>query len=223
MRKLFFSILALVLLSACESVSSDPNPYKSNRSFSNIDKVTYTKSRKKSRDNLDRDSANEKNYSLNNFYDESKENESQDSNNLLDDGQKYTGIFKVGNPYEIEGVSYFPQNYEEYEETGTASWYGADFHGKATANGEIYDSFTMTAAHRTLPMPSMVRVTNLRNNKSAIVRVNDRGPFARNRIIDLSEKAAEELGFKDKGTTDVHIQLLRNETDQLLEKLKIKN
>ena len=223
MRKLFFSICAAILLSSCESISSDPNHYKSSRSFSNIDKVTYAKSRKKNRDNFDNDSASNTNYSLNNFYDESKENESQDSNNLLNNDGQYSGVFKVGNPYEIEGVSYFPQNYEEYEETGTASWYGDDFHGKPTANGETYDSLTMTAAHRTLPMPSMVRVTNLRNNKSVIVRVNDRGPFAKNRVIDVSQKAAEELGFKDKGTTDVHIQLLRNDTDQLLEKLKIKN
>jgi rare lipoprotein A len=131
--------------------------------------------------------------------------------------------FKIGNPYQIFGVSYIPQNYEDYQEIGTASWYGDDFHGKATANGEVYNMQSMTAAHPTLPLPSLVRVTNLRNNKSVIVRVNDRGPFARNRVIDVSEKAADFLEFKNQGTTQVKVQLLRNETDELLEKLKIAN
>jgi rare lipoprotein A len=136
---------------------------------------------------------------------------------------RYRGYFKVGNPYQIFGVSYVPQNYEDFEETGTASWYGDDFHGKATANGEVYNMKEMTAAHPTLPLPSLVRVTNLKNGKSVIVRVNDRGPFAKGRIIDVSEKAADALGFKGQGTTKVKIELLRNETDELLAKLKIKN
>lgn len=139
------------------------------------------------------------------------------------DGSTYKGYFKIGEPYEIFGVSYFPQNYASFEESGTASWYGDDFHGKLTANGEIYNMDEMTAAHRTLPLPSMVRVTNLRNGKSVIVRVNDRGPFAKNRIIDVSEKAAIALEFKDRGTTEVKIELLRNDTDELLQRLKIKN
>ncbi len=133
------------------------------------------------------------------------------------------GQFKVGNPYAISGVAYFPQNYVEFEEVGVASWYGADFHGKYTANGEIYDMQAMTAAHPTLPLPSMVRVTNLRNGRTVIVRVNDRGPFSKERIIDVSEKAADELGFKDYGTTKVYIQLLRDDTDEMIRKLKIKN
>jgi rare lipoprotein A (peptidoglycan hydrolase) len=136
---------------------------------------------------------------------------------------RYRGYFKVGNPYQIFGVSYVPQNYEDFEETGTASWYGDDFHGKATANGEVYNMKEMTAAHPTLPLPSLVRVTNLKNGKSVIVRVNDRGPFAKGRIIDVSEKAADALGFKGQGTTKVRIELLRNETDELLAKLKIRN
>jgi rare lipoprotein A (peptidoglycan hydrolase) len=135
----------------------------------------------------------------------------------------YKGYFKIGNPYQIFGVSYVPQNYEDYEEIGTASWYGDDFHGKLTANGETYNMEEMTAAHPTLPLPSLVRVTNLKNDKSVVVRVNDRGPFAKNRIIDVSEKAADSLGFKGQGTTQVKIELLRNETDEMLEKLKLKN
>lgn len=125
--------------------------------------------------------------------------------------------------YRVSGASYFPQNYVEFEEVGGASWYGDDFHGKYTANGEIYDSNAMTAAHRTLPLPSTIRVTNLRNGRVVIVRVNDRGPFSGNRIIDVSKKAAEELGFKDQGTTKVYIQLLRDDTDEMIKKMKIKN
>jgi len=139
------------------------------------------------------------------------------------DENEYKGYFKVGNPYQIFGVSYFPQNYEDFEEIGTASWYGDDFHGKLTANGEVYNMGSMTAAHPTLPLPSMIRVTNLRNGKNVIVRVNDRGPFAKNRVIDVSERAATLLEFKDQGTTEVKIELLRNDTDEMLAKLKIKN
>ncbi|MBM3579688.1 MAG: septal ring lytic transglycosylase RlpA family protein [Alphaproteobacteria bacterium] len=123
----------------------------------------------------------------------------------------------------ISGAAYFPQNLAEFEEVGTASWYGGSFHNKPTASGEIYDSLAMTAAHPTLPLPSMVRITNLRNGRTVVVRVNDRGPFAKERVIDVSEKAAENLGFKDHGTTLVYIQLLRDEPDEMLEKLRIRN
>lgn len=116
------------------------------------------------------------------------------------------GNYKVGNPYQINGVWYYPKEDPFYDETGIASWYGSDFHGKATANGERYDMATMTAAHRTLPMPSMVRVTNLENGRSIRVRINDRGPYARGRIIDMSRRAAELLGFQNKGTARVRVQ-----------------
>lgn len=228
MKKLSYQILLLLFLCSCESISSKPNPSKSKRSFSNIDKTTYSYTKKKTSltaaNQPKSKSARLNRYNLNNLYDPAQDEyvaENSDKN-IADDGD-YEGIFKIGNPYEIQGVAYFPQNYEEFEEVGTASWYGADFHGKKTANGETYDSSTMTAAHRTLPLPSMVKVTNLRNNKSVIVRVNDRGPFAKNRVIDVSQKAAEELGFRSQGTTEVRVQLLRNDTDELLEKLKIKN
>ncbi len=227
MRKLFLVIALNFLLSACESISSSPNPYKSNRTFSNIDRVTYSKFNKKiiPHTNISSKKHTDLNkYNLNNFYDQAKpDNEANQESAVMINNVPTQGIFKIGNPYEVQGVSYFPQNYDEFEETGQASWYGPDFHGKPTANGEIYDSSTMTAAHPTLPLPSMIRVTNLRNGKAAILRVNDRGPFAKNRVIDVSEKAAEELGFKDYGTTDVHIQLLRNDTDELLAQMKIKN
>jgi rare lipoprotein A len=115
------------------------------------------------------------------------------------------GIYKIGNPYEEEGIWYYPREQPDYDETGVASWYGPQFHGQRTADGEIFDLNSISAAHRTLPMPVNVRVTNLENGRSLIVRVNDRGPFARGRIIDLSEHAADLLGFKLAGTARVRV------------------
>lgn len=137
------------------------------------------------------------------------------------DGREYVGHYKIGNPYQVQDITYYPQEYDYYEEVGTASWYGADFHGKMTANGETYNLGAMTAAHQTLPLPSMVKVTNLNNGKSVVVRVNDRGPFAKSRIIDLSESAAEKLGYKDKGTATVKVEYLEKETKDLLATLNI--
>lgn len=136
--------------------------------------------------------------------------------------RKYRGYFKIGSPYKIFGVPYTPQNYEEYEEIGTASWYGPAFNGKLTANGEIYNMDSMTAAHPTLPLPSLAKVTNLANGRSVVVRINDRGPFAKNRLIDVSRKAAGILGFSDRGTTKVKVKLLRKDTDVLLAALNLK-
>ncbi|HLD77241.1 MAG TPA: septal ring lytic transglycosylase RlpA family protein [Rickettsiales bacterium] len=135
---------------------------------------------------------------------------------------RYVGYYKIGNPYEIEGVPYYPQEYDDYEEVGVASWYGEQFDGKMTANGEIYDLSSMTAAHQTLPLPSMAKVTNLENGKSVVVRVNDRGPFAKNRIIDLSKRAAENLDYHKRGTATVKVEYLPEETEKLLASLKIK-
>jgi rare lipoprotein A len=118
------------------------------------------------------------------------------------------GVYKVGNPYETDGIWYYPREQPDYDETGIASWYGAQFHGKRTSNGEIFDSNALSAAHRTLPMPVNVRVTNLENGRSLIVRVNDRGPFARGRIIDVSKHAAELLGFYGAGTAKVRVTYL---------------
>lgn len=118
------------------------------------------------------------------------------------------GIYKIGTPYQIMGSWYYPRENPNYDEVGIASWYGPKFHGRRTANGEIFDMDLITAAHPTLPMPVRARVTNLENGKSIIVRINDRGPFAKDREIDLSRKAAEVLGFRDKGTTRVRVQYL---------------
>ncbi len=115
------------------------------------------------------------------------------------------GVYKVGNPYQIDNVWYYPREQPDYDETGIASWYGPDFYGKSTANGEIYNGNDLTAAHKTLPMPVNVRVTNLQNGKSIIVRVNDRGPYARGRIIDLSRRAAELLDVVKSGTAKVRV------------------
>ena len=123
-----------------------------------------------------------------------------------------SGNYKVGNPYKIKGVWYYPKEDWEYDETGIASWYGPNFHGKKTANGEIYDMNDVTAAHKTLPMPSFVQVTNLENGRSLQVRVNDRGPYAHSRIIDLSRRSAQLLGFKNKGTAKVRVRILRDKS-----------
>ncbi|HVY57714.1 MAG TPA: septal ring lytic transglycosylase RlpA family protein [Xanthobacteraceae bacterium] len=116
------------------------------------------------------------------------------------------GVYRVGKPYLVAGRLYVPQEYTSYKEEGIASWYGDDFHGRLTANGEVFDKDAITAAHPTLPIPSYVRVTNLRNRRSLIVRVNDRGPYHSNRLIDVSGKAAELLGFHDNGVARVQVE-----------------
>lgn len=125
------------------------------------------------------------------------------------------GAYKVGAPYQVDGTWYYPREDYDYDETGVASWYGPDFDGKSTANGETYDMGDLTAAHRTLPLPSIVRVTNLENGKSLVLRINDRGPFAKSRIIDVSKRAAIALGFHDAGTTRVRVQILADESRSL--------
>lgn len=116
--------------------------------------------------------------------------------------------YKIGSPYQINGQWYYPQQVTTYEAQGVASWYGEPFHGQLTANGEIYDMWRMTAAHPTLPLPSVVRVTNLYNGRSLLVRVNDRGPFVKDRLIDLSKGAARALGFELQGLAHVHVAYL---------------
>jgi len=122
------------------------------------------------------------------------------------------GTYKVGAPYTIDGVTYVPTEEFRHNETGVASWYGPGFHGKYTANGEVYDQTDHTAAHRTLQMPSVLRVTNLENGQSTVVRVNDRGPFARSRVLDVSRAAAQELGMIGNGTARVRIEQLEAES-----------
>jgi rare lipoprotein A len=116
------------------------------------------------------------------------------------------GTYRVGKPYTVAGRVYVPEEDVNYREEGLASWYGDDFHGRQTANGEVFDMDGLTAAHPTLPMPSYARVTNLSNGKSLIVRVNDRGPYANNRLIDVSHKAAELLDFKGVGVARVRVE-----------------
>jgi len=125
------------------------------------------------------------------------------------------GGYKIGEPYQIAGVWYYPAVDYEYDETGIASWYGNDFHGKSTANGELYDMNGLTAAHRTLPLPTLVRVTNLENGRALTLRVNDRGPFAHGRIIDVSRRAAQLLGFEQHGTARVRVEILVDESRSL--------
>ena len=115
------------------------------------------------------------------------------------------GRRQVGKPYTIAGKTYVPRENPDYRNEGLASWYGADFHGRLTANGEVYDRNALSAAHPTMPLPSYARVTNTRNGKSVVVRVNDRGPFHGNRIIDVSERTADLLGFRRNGIGHVRV------------------
>lgn len=116
------------------------------------------------------------------------------------------GAFRIGQPYEINGVRYYPREVMRYDRVGTASWYGELFHGRRTANGEIYDADRLSAASPTLPLPVFAKVTNLENGRSIVVRVNDRGPYKSNRLIDLSRRSADLLGFRGKGTARVRVQ-----------------
>jgi len=114
--------------------------------------------------------------------------------------------YKVGKPYKVNGRWYHPKADPDYDEVGIASWYGDGFHGRRTANGEIFDKNALTGAHTTLPLPSLVEVRNLENGRKVILRINDRGPFARNRIIDLSHAAARRLGFDRQGLARVRVR-----------------
>jgi rare lipoprotein A len=115
----------------------------------------------------------------------------------------------VGQPYVVAGRSYVPREVSHYAVVGLASWYGSAFHGRLTANGEVFDRYSISAAHKTLPLPSYVRVTNVRNGRSIVVRVNDRGPYHSNRVMDVSERVADVLDFKSIGTTEVKVDYLR--------------
>ena len=116
------------------------------------------------------------------------------------------GTYRVGKPYTVAGRVYVPEEDVNYREEGLASWYGDDFHGRLTANGEVFDMASLTAAHPTLPMPCYARVTNLANGKSLIVRVNDRGPYHGNRLMDVSSRAADLLEFKGNGVARVRVE-----------------
>ncbi|MGH6938758.1 septal ring lytic transglycosylase RlpA family protein [Hypericibacter sp.] len=120
--------------------------------------------------------------------------------------------YKIGQPYQVDGVWYYPKVDYGYDETGIASWYGPDFNGKPTASGEIYDQNGLTAAHKSLPLPTIVQVTNLENGRSLKLRINDRGPFVNGRIIDVSRRAAQLLGFHENGTAKVRVQVLADES-----------
>src|SRR5579864_6001712 len=125
---------------------------------------------------------------------------------LGDPVPKGGGTYRVGKPYMVAGQLYVPEENVNYRQEGLASWYGDDFHGRLTANGEVFDMEGLSAAHPTLPMPCYARVTNLSNGKSLIVRVNDRGPYHGDRLIDVSNKAAELLDFKSVGVARVRVE-----------------
>ncbi len=134
--------------------------------------------------------------------------------------EKSKGSYKIGTPYKVDNVWYYPEENFNLVESGIASWYGPGFHAENTANGETFDQRELTAAHRTLQLPSIVKITNLENGKSVVVRVNDRGPFKRGRIMDVSQRAAELLGFIEKGTARVRIRVLEKESKTLAKAAK---
>ncbi|WP_370674423.1 septal ring lytic transglycosylase RlpA family protein [Pleomorphomonas sp. PLEO] len=116
------------------------------------------------------------------------------------------GRAMVGKPYQIAGKTYFPRIDPDYKVVGLASWYGTDFHGRRTANGEVFDSASISAAHPTMPLPSYARLTSLATGRSVIVRVNDRGPFHSNRVLDMSQRAADMLGVKAAGVAKIRVE-----------------
>ena len=116
------------------------------------------------------------------------------------------GTYKVGEPYQVGGRWYNPREQPDYDRIGVASWYGSDFHGRHTSNGEVFDMHALTAAHPTLPLPSYAYVTNLSNNRTVLVRVNDRGPYVGDRMIDLSKESARSLGLLSGGTGKVRVR-----------------
>ena len=122
---------------------------------------------------------------------------------------------KIGNPYKIAGKWYTPAANPNYNQVGVASWYGPEFHNKKTANGETYNMNALTAAHTTLPMPSYDRVTNLENNRSVLLKINDRGPFVDDRLIDVSRRGAQLLGFEKRGTTRVRVEAVEGPNAQV--------
>lgn len=143
---------------------------------------------------------------------------------------QYQGHYKIGKEYTVRGRTYKPVKDNKFTQVGMASWYGSgagarsksNFHGKKTANGDKFNKHMLTCAHPKLPLPSLVKVTNLKNNKSVILMVNDRGPFKKNRILDVSERAATILGFKNQGVTKVKLQYLHQETEQFLKTIALK-
>ena len=134
--------------------------------------------------------------------------------------KKPQGYYKIGSPYQIKGKWYYPAVDYSYNKTGIASWYGPGFDGKMTANGETYNQNALTAAHKTLPMPSIVQVTNLENGRSIKVTINDRGPYAFSRIIDMSRRGAQLLGFHRKGTARVQVEILADESRMIAHSLR---
>lgn len=135
--------------------------------------------------------------------------QSSSSERVYAEGQRIPkggGTYKIGSPYKIAGRWYIPMEDQRYDRRGMASWYGADFHGRKTANGEIYDMHALTAAHPTLPIPSYAYVTSMKTGRTLLVRINDRGPYAKDRIMDLSKRTAEALGVAQAGVSEVRVR-----------------
>jgi len=191
MKNFFILVFVLWLFSACSSHNPDAVVVERN----NLNEVGKTKPSHK---------------------EDAEYAKYQDPTNLYA-GKEFNGFYKIGNPYKLDNTWYYPKADETYAEEGFASWYGSDFHAIKTANNETFDKDSVSAGHRTLPMPSIVRVTNLENDKTIYVRINDRGPFFADRIIDLSEKSSWLLGIKKEGTAKVRVEFAKEQTDRMFE------
>ena len=204
MKKIPPLLLMIFVINSCEDNKNYNQHLKQNRQFSNLEK-TYKKPLSKGKIEFINSMRPNANFNDNDYQNDFGDDyDSYDQNpDFSDEGQDLND--------NKDGDKNWQKTSNNFEEIGVASWYGKHFNGKKTANGEIYNANDMTAAHPTLPLPSIVIVTNLDNGKSVKVRVNDRGPSAKDRIIDVSEKAAIELGFKEKGMTNVEIKLANNQ------------
>jgi len=206
-----YLILFFIILNACQNGNYYNHNQKRDRQFSHLEKDYKTSSSSKKLEFIKSskasfNSGNHQNNMGNNYSDYDPNPDFSDEGQELDNKPQNTS----NNTMKRDEINDEPTTNNNFEEVGLASWYGKGFRNQKTSNGEIYNPNNLTAAHPTLPLPSMVIVTNLDNGKSVKVRVNDRGPSSKNRIIDVSEKAAMELGFRDKGMARVKINLLTN-------------
>ena len=220
MRIIYFTFLAVILAScgAVHEQHTSSSPECNYEGLSNKTKNKYTIFSKKEYNSQQNYRYREYSYSKDLEFKE----DSDTKYTLYNKPNDYTGYYKIGKPYRVMGRKYYPKCNANYEKVGVASWYGEKFYGKKTANGETYNMYDMTAAHTTLPLPSVVKVTNLQNGKTVKVRVNDRGPFVGNRIIDLSKEAAKRLGFMNNGTAKVKVEFLPEETEAMLKNFGFK-
>ena len=216
-----------ILLCLFISCSSNELSYYDRRRFgSSFYRKNNTNNTVKEYDNDYYDNKNNdyKGYNKNEIIEDNSYNRNNNKVSMSNDYNSCGGgYYKIGNPYKIGNKKYYPKKYKKYVEYGLASWYGDDFHRNRTANDDIFNMNAMTGAHNTLPLPSIVRVTNLENGKSLKIRINDRGPFVEGRVVDVSKAVATRLGFKTDGLTNVKVEYLPEDTEEYLDRCGYKD